>query len=113
MSSVKAGTSLIITRPTSGTRVEAGLFDYRDRREEVEDAETHTNTHTYTLHLFYEGEGQKIYCTKFPSSACPLEKVDCRIQGRTLRRKREESNGKCLLERVRGTGKKWSIWPEF
>jgi len=55
MSSVKAGTSLIFTRPTSRTRVEAGLNDYRDRREEVGNAETHT----HTLHLFMRGRDRK------------------------------------------------------
>jgi len=51
--------------PTSGTRVEAGLASLTVRRletREVGDADTHT--HTHNLHLFYEGEGQKIYCTK-------------------------------------------------
>jgi len=71
MSSVKAGTSLIITRPTSGTRVEAGLFDYRDRREEVEDAETHTNTHTHTPYIcFMRGRDRKF--TALSSQAVPV-----------------------------------------
>jgi hypothetical protein len=75
MSSVKADTSLISTRPTSGTRVEAGLASLNVRRLKKQKKRCRGYRDTHTPYIcFMRGRERKFTALRVPKQCLSFAK---------------------------------------